>query len=946
MASTAEKQRSSPDALLAVAQREGRGRLRIFLGASPGVGKTFAMLQAARAAQASGTDVVVGLAETHGRRETEAMVEGFEVLPRVSLPHRGRMVAEFDIDAALARRPQLLLVDEYAHTNAPGSRHPKRWHDVEELINARIDVWTTLNIQHLESLNDVVQRITRVRVRETVPDAAFDGADEIVLVDLPPDELLKRLAEGKVYVQDTAARAVENFFRPNNLVALRELTLRRAAERIDSDLLERMQLGAIEGPWAVAERIMVCVGADPNSARVVRHAKRLAEAIDAPLLAVTVERPGAAPDEARRRAVDDVLQLATSLGAETKTLVGADLVEELLRFAKFENATQIVVGRSTQGRWFAEAFGRSLPHQLVRYAEDIAIHVVTLASEPGARPPRLPSRAPAGLGGYLWSALAVAGAVLVGSALASFVELPNVSMIFLTAVLFSAVRFGFRPGIAASLLSFGAYNFVFIEPLYTFTIARPHEVLALLVFLGVAVLTSTLAGRVRSQAESAVGRARATRRLYEFARRMSGLAEAGAVAEGAVVEVHRDLGRSAVLLRPQENGELDLAASWPPDDRLDTASLSAARWAYDKDEPAGADTATLPNVPWYFVPLRTQAGRVGVLGVADVVDGKILDAEARGLLETIAEIAAAALDRARLAREIAEARGAAETERVRNTLLASISHDFRTPLASIMGAATSLLAYGDRLPDEARRDLLAQVKDEAEHLDGMVRNLLSITRVEAGALELNRDWVDVRETLDRAVAAAKRHGATQRFEVAVASDLPFVRADSTLLSQALANVVGNAVRYGGLNARIVLTAGVEGSELVIGVTDDGPGIDAAVLPHVFEKFARGRSDAGGEGAGLGLAITKGILEAHGGRSIVESPIGAGHGTRIELALPLGPDDGEAADDGTANGSTADGTAADGGAADGTAAIGTAADGAAADDGVADDGAADDGGPAR
>lgn len=890
--SVSDRPRASPDALLALASREGRGRLRIFLGAAPGVGKTFAMLQAAQAARATGVDVAVGLAETHGRAETEALLAGLEVLPRRLVPYQGRLLPELDLDAALARRPALLLVDEYAHTNVPGSRHPKRWQDVEELIAAGIDVWTTLNVQHLESLNDVVQRITRVRVRETVPDSVFEEADDVVLVDLPPGELLKRLAEGRVYVQDTAARAVENFFRINNLVALRELALRRAAERIDSDLRERMQGGAIEGPWAAGERILVCVGAEPTAPAVVRHAKRLADLIGAPLVAVTIERSGSRPDAALRARIDATLRLAESLGAETRSLTANDLVGELLRFAKYENVTQIVVGRSRAGL-LSELLGRSLPQQLVRAADDIAIHVVTppLTRRFGiARSTTdFGVRAAGSAWGYAWSLLAVMLAALVGRALILVVPLPNISMLFLLAVLFAAIRFGFVTAAFASALSFFTYNFFFIEPLYTFTVAQPYELLALFVFLGAAVTTSALAGRARAQAQAALGRARINRRLFEFTRTLSRRAAPADIAESAVAQLYGDLGQPVVLLL-EDAGELAIAASWPPEDQLDTAALSAARWAHDRNEPAGSGTGTLPAVPWLFLPLMSGERVQGVLGIAR--EDQPLDSEALALAQSVADLTAAALDRAQLAREFDAARLAAESERVRNTLLASISHDFRTPLASIMGAATGLRDYGARLAEPARLDLLDQIREEAENLDGMVRNLLAITRLEAGAMELREDWVDLGETFDRAIANARRRGAPQALAAQVASDVPLVRADPTLLDQALGNLVGNAVRYAGPEARIALSARRENGRVVIAVTDDGPGILPDVLPHIFEKFARGHrhpdetAGDGNEGTGLGLAIAKGIIETHGGTIRAESPVAGGRGARIEMRLPL------------------------------------------------------------
>ena len=886
-----ELQRASPEALLALAEKEGRGRLQIFLGAAPGVGKTYAMLTAARAQKAAGRDVVIGLVETHGRHETEALVDGWETIPRRPLPYRNQVLKEFDLDAALARRPGLLLVDEYAHTNVPGSRHPKRWQDVGELLESGIDVWTTLNIQHLESLNDVIQKITRVRVRETVPDRVFEGADEIVLVDFPPDELLKRLAEGKVYVQDTAARAVESFFRPQNLTALRELALRRAAERIDADLVERMQAQAIEGPWAAGERILACVGADPNASEIVRTAKRLADLMDAPWLAVTVERPGHRLADEQRRRIDDTLKLAETLGAETKTLVGGDLPGELLRFGRFENVTQIVIGRS-KGGFLRELTRRSLPHELIRRAEGIAVHLVTGGEEERAKPRRWRVGMASGLAPvpFLWATAAVALAVGIGRGMNALTPFPNVSMIFLLAVLFPAVTFGVVPAIFASLLSFLAYNFFFIEPLHTFTVAQPHELFALVVFLGIAVITAALGGRIREQIRVAADRTRAARRLYEFTRKLSGLAGVDAVCEGAASEINASLARATVVLLEQDDN-LMLSAAWPPEDALEAASMSAARWAFVHDEPAGADTGTLPMVPWLFLPLRTPRNRVGVVGIAQGRGTPPPDPEARALLETLADQTAAALERALLTRDMVTARAAAETERMRNTLLASISHDFRTPLASILGSATSLIEFGAKLEEAARLGLLVDIRQEAETLDEMVRNLLAITRIDSGALELRWDWIDLREIAERVVHAARRRGARQQLAIDLPDDLPLVRGDATLIEQAVGNVVGNAVAHTPAEARVTVDAVVSPGGIDLRVADDGPGIDPSMLPHVFEKFVtarRGPAPAGGdggEGTGLGLAIAKGIMAAHQGAITAQSPVAYGRGTRIVMIFP-------------------------------------------------------------
>ncbi len=889
MPPTPTTQRASPDALLALSKK-ARGRLKIFLGAAPGVGKTFAMLTAARAEKEMGREVVLGLVETHGRRETEALVEGLEAIPRKPTIYVNKILSEFDLDKALARRPRLLLVDELAHSNIPGSRHPKRWQDIEELLAAGIDVWTTLNIQHLEGLNDILQKITRVQVRETVPDRVFEDADEIVLVDLPTEELLKRLAEGKVYVPEMADRARKRFFKPENLTALRELALRRAAERIDADLIEHMQAQAIEGPWAAGERILACIGPDPDAALIVRAAKRLADVMDAPWIAATVEKAGDQLSDVARRHVHEAMKLAQSLGAETVTLAANDIASELLRYSRFENVTQIVLGRS-RGGFLTELLRRSLPHELVRRADGIAVHVITsrkngagtLAVPSGFARPRL-DVAP-----FVWSTVAVAAAVAVGHVLTKLTTFPNLSMIFLMAVVYAAVSFGIWPAVYASVLSFLAYNLFFIEPLYTLTVAKPHELLALGVFLAIAVVISTLAGRVRDQAQMAVGRMRATRRLYEFTRRLSGIAAFDDIPEAAVAAIHSSLGRPALILLKQD-GELELHAAWPPEESLDTAAMTAARWALEHNEPAGADTATLPSVPWFFLPLRTTHGSFGVIGLGRDVEGPSLDPEARALLETLAEQTAAALDRASLAREMVSVRGAAETERVRNTLLASISHDFRTPLASILGSATSLLEFHEKLDAGARKELLGHIKYEAEGLDDMVRNLLAMTRIDAGALEVRRDWTDLRELAERAASAARRRGAVQAIEVRLPDDLPLVRADAKLVEQAFGNVVGNAVTHTRPETLILIDAKVTDKAVALRVTDDGPGIASEMLPRIFDKFVHAaNSEAGsadgGEGTGLGLAIAKGIMDAHGGAIAAESPVANGHGARIIFTFP-------------------------------------------------------------
>ena len=795
---------------------------------------------------------------------------------------------EFDLDAALARRPSLLLVDEYAHTNVPGSRHPKRWQDIDEILAAGIDVWTTLNIQHLESLNDVVLKITKVRVRETVPDTVFDKADEIILVDFPPDELLKRLAEGKVYVQDTAARAVESFFKPQNLTALRELALRRAAERIDADLVSRMQAQAIEGPWAAGERILACIGPDTISPTVVRTAKRLADLMDAPWLAVTVERPGTNLDEAARRRLDDAMKLAQALGAETQTLTGSDLPAELLRFAKFENVTQIVIGRS-HGGFFSELLHRSLPHELVRRTQDIAIHVVTRQVET-APPTATRRRARFVLQPlpFLYATLAIGAALAIGEGLTALTPIPNLSMLFLVAVLLIAVNFGIWPAIYASGLSFLVYNFFFIEPLYTFTIAEPYELLALVIFLVVAVITSALAGRVREQATISADRMRAMRRLYEFTRRLSGLASFDAVAEGAASEINASLGRAVVVLLEQD-GDLALIAAWPPEDALDAAPMTAARWAFSHGEPAGADTGTLPIVPWYFVPLADRQQDAGRDRRSQARRGDA--AQFRSARTARCAIRA---NRCRAGTRLARARHGERQDRDRNR--AGPQHAAGVDLARFPHAVVVDPRLGDQ-PDRLWRQTQCRGEEGPAAADqaGNRRDstrwcaiFSAITRIDAGALELRRDWIDLREIVDRVTSAARRRGARQHIDVALPSDLPLARADATLVEQAIGNVIGNAIVHTPVrDARAWWTRSSARKRSL------------CALPMTVLAFRRKRSRRysinssrpiqtqadGGQGTGLGLAIAKGIMEAHGGSIAAESPHANGRGTRIVLTFP-------------------------------------------------------------
>jgi two-component system sensor histidine kinase KdpD len=883
-ADTDRSGRPDPDALLAMCEQDRKGKLKVFLGAAPGVGKTFAMLSGARQLRSEGVDVVVGLAETHGRAETAALIEGLEILPRRTVAYRGHEIQEFDLDAALARKPQLIVVDELAHTNAPDSRHPKRYQDIEELLVAGIDVWTALNIQHLESLSDVVSTITGVQVRETVPDTILEKANEVVVVDITPAELITRLKDGKVYLPDNARRAADHFFKPGNLTALRELALRRTANRVDDQMVDYLRQNAIEGPWPTAERLVVCVGGDALSETVVRAASRLANSLNATWIAVHLEKEGAEiTNAAVLRRVDETMRLAERLGAETTRLTARDLPEALLRFARRENTTQIVLGRS-HAHWWARLRGRSLSDQIARRASDVAIHVITDAKPP--RPTVKWQRPKIGalLAGSIVTTGSVALAVVVGSVATHWLNLPNVSMIFLAAVLLSAITYGVWAAILASALSFLAYNFFFIEPVYTFTIAEPHEFFALVIFLLVAVLTGGLAGRARQQSDALRSRISTTQALYDFSRKLTGTAKLDDVLWVVAAQVASAVkGQTIILLA--EGTELSIRAAYPPEDTLGTGEWAAARWAFERGEIAGRRSGTLPNVQYQFRPIRTARGILGAIGIEP---GKKTDlsADDERAVEALLDQASVAIERTLLVDEAAQAAAAAESDRLRAALLSSISHDLRTPLASILGSVTSLRQLGEQLPPEAREDLLAAIEEEAGRLARFVSNLLDMTRLESGALDIKRDWVDVGDAVRGAAARARKSFPKRELAVTIASGLPLVRGDTSLLEQIVFNLLDNADKYAepGRPTSIAVTAG-EG-DVVIRVTDQGPGIPPADLERIFDKFHRVQSgDGRAPGTGLGLAICRGIVQAMDGTIRAESPVAAGRGARIVVRLP-------------------------------------------------------------
>lgn len=876
--------RPDPDALLALADKDRRGKLTVFLGAAPGVGKTYAMLSRAKRLKADGGDVVVGLVETHGRSETAALLDGLEVLPRRRVAHRGRMLEEFDLDAALERRPRIVIVDELAHSNPEDSRHPKRHQDIEELTAAGIDVWTALNIQHLESLADLVAQITGVTVRERVPDIVLKRADEVLLVDLAPSELIERLKDGKVYLPESATRAVDRFFRLGNLTALRELALRRTADRVDDQMVDYLKQNAIDGPWATGERLIVCVGSDTLSEKVVRVASRLASGLNAPWLVVSIERADREVETPERlQRIETLFRLAEQLGGETRRIIGNDFVEEILKLARREHATQIVIGTRRRSRW-QKLVTRSLPDALASRASGLGIHIVTQdgATAERARPSISLPRAEALRQSALWAVGFVALTTALGKAIDVFVQLPNISLLFLLAVLGASVVGGYAAAFLAAVLSALAYNFFFIDPRHTFTIAAPHEVFALFVFFAVAIIAGGLASRIREQADVARIRATALQSLYDFSRKLASTGKSEDAIWLAVSQLQASLKRKVVLLVPRK-GDLGVAAAWPPDAELDVTDMTAARWTHDKREPAGRGTGTLPNSRFEFRPLLGPHGIVGVCGIEHT--GDRLDLNAERALTAILDQTAIALDRARLADETVEQAARLEGERYREALLSSISHDLRTPLATITGAVTGLRQLGERMTPENRDDLLQSIEEESGRMSRFVANLLDMTRIEAGTLKPKQDWVDVADVVQSAVERTRKYAPGRIVETGIAADLPLIQGDSVLIGQVLFNLLDNAAKYGG-DEPINVYARRDGKDVLISVTDHGKGIPAEDLDRIFEKFyRRGKPDGRSPGTGLGLSIARGFVEAMGGRIHAESPALKKRGTRIVMRFP-------------------------------------------------------------
>jgi two-component system sensor histidine kinase KdpD len=882
--------RADPDELLrqvtAAERRAARGKLVVFFGAAPGVGKTYAMLEAARSERDLRRDVVIGVVQTHGRFDTGALVIGLELLPRRKVNHRGVVVEEFDLDAALARKPGLILVDELAHTNAPGSRHPKRWQDMEELLDAGIHVYTTLNVQHLESLNDVVAQVTGVIVRETVPDRVLEEATEVRLIDLPPDELLERLQGGNVYVSDQARRAVESFFRKGNLIALRELALRSVAERVDAEMrLYRTEHG-IQRVWPTAERVLVCVSPSPSSARLVRAARRMAVSLHAPWIAAFVETPASSRmSNAHRHQLWENLRLAEQLGAEPITLKGENAAQETVRYARARNATKIVIGKPTHPRW-RDVVSPSFLDETVRSSGDIDVYVIsgetstpTRATDGQPRPSaKVEPRA------YAASSAAAIAATAVAWFLFGRRQLADVVMIYLLGIILVSLRFGYGPSIVAAVLSVLLLDFFFVPPYLSFAVSDFQHVVTFVVMFVVAVVISNLTRRVRVQADDARYRERRIASLYGMSRELAATRATHNLAGVAAQHVHDIFESNVALLLEMPDGRLENVATGDHSFALDDKERGVVHWVLSHDKLAGLGTDTLPSASALYVPLLGGQGRIGVLGVKPDDPRRFHDVEQRALLDVFAGQIASALERSRLAEQAQRANLEMEAERLRSSLLSSVSHDLRTPLSVITGAASALLQSEPEIAPEARRDLAETIHEEALRLNRLVRNLLDMTRLASGGVKIAKEWQPIEGVIGASLGRLEEQLRGRKIDVRVRSDLTPVPIDDLLIEQVLINLLENTAKYTPSGTPVDIFAHSDGNTVVVEIADRGPGIPGELVDRIFEKFYRLPREGAGGGAGLGLAICRAIVEAHGGRIWAEN--GNGGGAIFRFTLPI------------------------------------------------------------
>jgi two-component system, OmpR family, sensor histidine kinase KdpD len=881
--------RPDPDALLRRVKeaeaRAKRGKLKIFFGFAPGVGKTYRMLQVARDLVADQRlDLVVGIVETHRRRETAAMVLGLELLPRRQVEYRGHVIEELDIDAALARRPKVILVDELAHTNAVGSRHPKRWQDVEELLDAGIDVFTTMNVQHIESLNDVIAQITHIQVRETVPDSVLDAADAVELVDIAPEELLQRLREGKVYLPEQAKLAADHFFQRGNLLALRELALRRTAQHVDEDVLAYREEVGLSANVPASERLLVCVGPAPSSARLVRATARLAAGLRCPWVAAYVETTAlATPSEVDRERLEAHLRVAESLGASVTRLSGNRVSEALLAYARRHNVSRIVIGKPTHSR-LRDRLRGSLLDEVVRGSGDIDVHVISGDGRDTVRPAAKKSgTTPAiSLSPYLAATLLVGATLGLAAFLRLTLQLPDPEMLFLITVMIAAIWFGRGPSLFAAALGVAAYDVFFVPPYLTFNVQDRRYFLTFAMMFVIGFVLSELTGRIKRQERSALAREERTAVLYALSRELSSADSAARIAEVGVRHAADIFEARALVLQADAQGELVKIGAVPPDTTFDPKELGVAKWALDHRELAGYGTDTLPGSASLCAPLRVGASTSGVLQL-QLRKPRALSAEQRSFLDVFCRQMAIALERVRLAEEARSAAVRARTEEMRSSLLSAVSHDLRTPLASITGAATAL-RDDSNLSGVTRIDLIRSICEEAERLERLVANLLDMTRLQSGSLSLKRDWIPLEEAIGSALTRLEQKLANHPVRLEIPADIPLIFVDPVLFEQVFINLFENACKYTPSDTLIEVHASRRGESVDIEVRDHGPGAPVGTEEQLFEKFYRGHH-AGTSGAGLGLPICRGILEAHGG--LIRAAHALGGGLSFQLSVPIG-----------------------------------------------------------
>lgn len=885
-----QKQRPDPDTLLERINKETRGKLTVFLGAAAGVGKTFTMLEAAHQLLTDGEDVVVGWVETHGRKETERLVTDLPRIAPMSVEYRGRVMSEMDTDAILNRKPKIVLVDELAHTNIPGSRHVRRFQDVEDLLQAGINVYTTLNIQHIESLNDIVAQITGVVVRETVPDHIIEQADRVQLIDIPADELIKRLKDGKVYVSGQAEQALKKFFRPGNINALRELALRFTASRVDKDLHEYMREHAIEGPWPAAGRVMVCVSASPFSAQLIRTARRLAGGLQTELIAVHIETPTRRfpiGDKERDRIARN-MRLAEELGAKTLTIVGNNLVQEILEAARNHNVSSIVIGKPRHNRLW-ELWHGSIVDKLIRYSGGINVYAIQGDAEKDKEPSikTMPKAASIVWPHYGIGLLMTVTVTLFYLAFQKYLELVNIALLYQVPVMLSAFWWGRWPSYFTALCGVAAFDFLFVPPTHTFNVADIRYLWSFITFLIVAFVIGGRTELLRAEADSARQRERSTRALYEFSKEIAAVIDLNVIAQGLVKQAADTVGRSIVMMLPDNSGKLSVWAEHILGEEnqyrplKDLSEAAVATWSYEHGQPAGRFTDTLPGAHYLYIPLKTNNNIFGVIGVH--MGKQQVTPEEKRLIDAWSGLAALAIERVRLAEQARAAALLTESDRLRTALFNSISHELKTPLSSIIGSVSSLSETEGVYTEAARRELLETIQDGATRMERLISNLLDTARLESGMMQLKIDWCDIEDVIGTALHRLRERTQQYSLDVCISEEIPLLRADCVLLEQVVLNLVDNAMKYSPKGSLISILAEMDDKTMLVSILDNGVGIPEEDLTKVFDKFYRVQQAKQVSGTGLGLSICKGIIEAHAGDIWAERrPSG---GTIIRFRVP-------------------------------------------------------------